>query len=86
MQDIKYPPIGIYEHYKSTIADKKRYQVLGFAKQTETNEILVVYSPLYTFNDGKEPQLFARPLEIFTELVNINNKIVPRFKYIGIEV
>jgi cyclomaltodextrinase / maltogenic alpha-amylase / neopullulanase len=65
--------LGIYQHYKG-----KKYEVLGVAKHSETEEDLAVYKKLY--DDGG---LWARPLKMFLEDVDVDGKIVPRFKYIG---
>ena len=64
--------IGKYEHFKG-----KRYEVLGVAKHSETMEDFVVYKALY---GGKK--LWARPLKMFVEMVEIKGKMVPRFKYV----
>ncbi len=65
---------GVYEHYKG-----KRYFVLGLTKNTETNEICVVYRPLY---ETDWPHLVHRSLAMFLETVKINGTDVPRFKLI----
>lgn len=64
--------IGVYQHFKGN-----KYRVLGIAKHSETLEKLVVYQALY----GKG-ELWARPLKMFLEEVEIAGKKVPRFKYI----
>ena len=66
---------GIYQHYKNL----KLYEVLDIALHTETEEILVIYRPLYK----SEYKLFARPYKMFFEKVkNLETKkIVPRFIY-----
>ncbi len=81
-----YPKIGIYEHYKSTPEDRRYYQILGFARHTETNEILTIYIPLYLTENTPGLRLQARPLEMFTEIININGEEIPRFRYIGHEI
>ncbi len=63
---------GTYRHSKSG----RLYQVLGVALQTETDEPLVIYRPLY---DG-EYELFARPYTMFVENVELNGEIKPRFE------
>ncbi len=78
--------IGIYEHYKSTIEDRKYYQVIGVAKHTETGEMLVVYLPLYETNEEANFKYFVRPLDMFTEDVEHNGAIMPRFQYVGTEL
>jgi hypothetical protein len=81
-----YPPIGVYEHYKSTPKDRRYYQVLGFARHTETEEILAVYIPLYVIPKHKGLRLQVRPLAMFMEVVEYNGETIPRFRYIGAEL
>ena len=63
---------GTYRHSKTG----QLYEVLGVALQTETNEPLVVYRPLYE-NDH---ELFARTYAMFREEVVINGQNMPRFE------
>lgn len=63
---------GIYRHNKSG----QQYEVIGVALQTESNESLVIYRPLY----DNEYELFARTYAMFTELVELNGQKVPRFE------
>lgn len=63
---------GIYEHYKG-----KKYFVLGLSRNTETNEVCVVYRPLY---DTDWPQLVHRKAEMFFEEVTVEGKRMPRFR------
>lgn len=72
MQTIK---VGTYCHTKSG----KLYEVLGVALQTETEEYLVIYKPLYE----SEFALFARPYSMFTEQVEIDGGVMPRFKKVS---
>ena len=81
-----YPPTGVYEHYKSTPRIRRYYQVLGFARHTETEEILAVYIPLYVIPEHAGLRLQVRPLEMFKEDVEHEGKHMPRFKYIGPEL
>lgn len=67
--------IGRYRHYKG-----KEYRVIGVAKHSETLEDLVVYEALY---DNELSKLWIRPLKMFTEMVEVDGKSVPRFEYIG---
>jgi len=66
---------GIYEHYKGN-----RYEVIDTLRHSETEELMVLYRALY----GDEG-LWARPYTMFFETIIINDKEVPRFKYIGNE-
>lgn len=67
--------LGVYEHYKG-----KRYRVIGIAKHSETLEDLVVYEALY---DNPEWKLWVRPLSMFLEEVEVQGKMMPRFRYLG---
>ena len=66
---------GIYEHYKGN-----RYNVIDIARHSETDELLVLYRPMY----GDE-SLWVRPFVMFFEKVLVDGIEVPRFKYIGSE-
>ncbi|UPW18864.1 DUF1653 domain-containing protein [Agarivorans sp. TSD2052] len=63
---------GRYQHYKG--AD---YHVIDTVIHSETEELLVLYRPLY--GEGK---LWVRPYEMFFETVNVNGEQVPRFAFI----
>ena len=63
---------GIYRHYKGNL-----YQVLHTAQHSETEELLVVYRCLYG-----EYGVWARPLVMFTETVEVDGKEIPRFELI----
>jgi len=65
--------LGRYQHYKGNF-----YEVIGVAKHSETLEDMVVYRALYGTRG-----LWVRPKKMFLETVNVNNKKVPRFKYVG---
>ncbi|MCH5297488.1 MAG: DUF1653 domain-containing protein [Ruminococcus sp.] len=61
--------LGRYRHYKGN-----EYEVIGFAKHSETGEKLVIYLSLYEDN-----QMWARPYSMFIETVEIDGKQIPRF-------
>lgn len=63
---------GTYRHTKKG----HLYEVVGVALQTETNEPLVIYRPLY----NNEHELFARPYTMFVEQVEIDGAMMPRFE------
>ncbi len=68
--------LGKYKHSKSG----NSYEVIGVAKHSETLEDLVVYIPLYK---NKTSMLWVRPIEMFTETIELSGKKVPRFKFQG---
>ena len=65
----KEPRPGLYRHYKGG-----EYLVIGTARHSETDELLVVYRCLYD-NDS----LWVRPLAMFMETVTVAGQEVPRF-------
>ncbi len=69
-KDIK---MGIYEHYKGNI-----YQLVGVGFDSETLQEVVIYQAKYGNND-----LWTRPIDEFLGSVEINGKIVSRFKYLN---
>jgi len=64
---------GLYRHYKGP-----RYEVIGTATHSETEETVVVYRALYG-----EFGLWVRPLAMFTETVLVDGVEVPRFAFDG---
>lgn len=64
---------GIYRHFKG-----KDYEVIGVARHSETEEDMVVYRPLDD-NNGKG-DLWVRPLEMFTEMVEHQGMYTQRFR------
>ncbi|MFH1583214.1 MAG: DUF1653 domain-containing protein [Candidatus Falkowbacteria bacterium] len=64
--------LGRYQHYKGG-----KYEVVGIASHSETGEELAIYRALY--GDRK---IWARPLAMFLNEVEIEGKKVPRFKLI----
>ena len=63
---------GVYKHYKG-----KHYRVLGTAKHSETEEVLVVYAPLG--QEAGQAQIWVRPLAMFIESVEVDGESVLRF-------
>jgi len=66
-------PLGKYRHYKGN-----QYEVVGFARNSETLVNLVVYEALY----GKR-ELWVHPLSIWDNVIEVDRKTVKRFEYIG---
>ena len=63
---------GRYRHYKGG-----EYTVFGVARHSETDELLVVYRPEYG-----ERGLWVRPQAMFTELLETQRGLEPRFALI----
>ncbi len=70
MSDIK---PGIYKHYKN-----KKYKVICQATHSETREEVVVYQCLYD-----DYSMWVRPKEMFTELIEVEGRKIPRFEFIS---
>ena len=66
-------PLGVYRHYKGN-----QYEVIGFAKHSETLEDMVIYRALYG-----EGGTWVRPLSMWDNPIEIDGKTVKRFEYIG---
>ena len=69
MEEIK---PGRYRHFKGN-----EYEVLYLAKHSETLEPMVVYRALYG-----ERGIWVRPAAMWSELVERDGQIHPRFRYI----
>lgn len=63
---------GLYQHYKGNL-----YQVIGIAKHSETEEEFVTYRALYG-----DYGLWVRPVAMFTESVDVDGLVVPRFSFV----
>ncbi|HTI68562.1 MAG TPA: DUF1653 domain-containing protein [Candidatus Limnocylindria bacterium] len=68
-------PCGVYRHYKGNY-----YLVLGLARHSETDEMMVVYVRLYS-RDGVP--MSVRPLDHFLSPATVNGSSVVRFQFIG---
>lgn len=55
--------------------------MIGLALETETEDLLVIYRPLYE----NEYELFARPVSMFTETVVLDGQSVSRFENVNSE-
>ena len=63
-------PLGIYRHYKGN-----SYEVIGFARHSETLEDMVIYKALYG-----DCGTWVRPLSMWDNSIAIDGKIVKRFE------
>jgi hypothetical protein len=61
---------GIYRHYKGN-----RYEVIGIGKDTETEEDVVIYRPLYE----SDVAYWVRPYEMFIGEAVVDGVSVARF-------
>ena len=64
---------GIYRHYKN-----KMYEVIGVSFHSESLEELVIYRAMYG-----EKFLWARPLKMFIENVEVDGKKMKRFTFMS---
>lgn len=70
--------LGMYRHSKSG----DLYEVIAIGAHSETLEPYVVYRGIYwSENFGNYP-VWLRPLEMFTEIVEVEGKRVPRFVFV----
>jgi len=67
------PRLGKYRHYKGN-----EYELIAFARHSETLEDMAVYRALY--GDG---DIWVRPLSMWSETVLVNGRELARFEYIG---
>ena len=74
MEEIK---LGIYRHYKGG-----KVRVFQIANHSETLEKFVVYEALYDCRTYGKGSIWIRPLIMFKENVKVDDKLVPRFKFI----
>lgn len=72
------PITGIYQHYKN----RQLYRVLDIVLHTETQQRMVLYEELLQSEKNPDSLRFVRPFEMFTEMVEFNGKMVPRFEKI----
>ncbi len=69
MEEIK---LGKYRHFKGNM-----YEVLGFAKNSENLEEMVIYRALYG-----EKEVWVRPASMWNETVERDGKVFKRFEFI----
>ena len=66
-------PLGVYRHYKGY-----EYEVVGFARHSETLEDMVIYRALYG-----DRGVWVRPLPMWDELIEVDGKVLKRFEFVG---
>ena len=67
---------GIYRHYKRG----RLYEIIGFAKDSETYEDMIVYKALYDCEEFGDQQVWVRPKAMFLEKVFHEGRYVSRFQ------
>ncbi len=77
MENEKEPKPEKYQHFKG-----KFYRVIGIAKHSETNEDFVIYQAIYDSEEFGNNALWVRPKSMFLEIINVDGKEIPRFKFI----
>lgn len=65
---------GSYQHYKGNF-----YEVIGVGRDTESEEPVVIYRPLYE----SDVAYWVRPFAMFVEPVLVNDQLEPRFKKVN---
>lgn len=74
MKEERNIPLGKYRHFKG-----KEYELLAIARDSESpDRLIAVYRALYG-----EGTVWARPLDMFAEAVEVEGKSKPRFEYLG---
>lgn len=68
--------LGKYKHFKG-----KEYEVIGFAKHSETLEDMVLYKCLYNHPKWGKDVIWARPMNMFCENITRDGKTMSRFEY-----
>ncbi len=67
---------GFYHHHKG-----RNYLVFGLGRHSESEEVGVVYMPLYS-HPG--PGFAFRPVKMFLENITVSGVEQPRFRYMGL--
>jgi hypothetical protein len=75
MEELK---LGIYKHFKGMICE-----VIALARDSETQEEMVVYKELSVNREFGKNSIWVRPLRMFTEHVERDGYSGPRFAYVG---
>jgi len=69
--------LGKYKHFKGNF-----YEVIGVARDSETDEELVVYKALYDSPEFGNNALWVRPKSMFLEEIEKDGKKMPRFSFV----
>ncbi len=82
-EDVENFKPGIYKHYKHSEESPRYYQVIGIARNTETDELHALYVPLYVIPEHRGVRFQVRPLRMFLEDIEWEGQTIKRFTYVG---
>jgi hypothetical protein len=68
---------GKYQHFKGAL-----YQVIDTVYHSETQELMVLYKPLYG-EQTEQQQLWVRPYDMFVETVERDGQSLARFEWVS---
>jgi hypothetical protein len=69
--------LGLYKHFKGMTCE-----VIALARDSETQEKIVVYRELSINKEFGRDSMWVRPLKMFTEHVERDGYSGPRFTYV----
>jgi len=75
MEELK---LGLYKHFKGMTCE-----VITLARDSETQEEMVVYKELSVNKEYGKDSIWVRPLKMFIEHVERDGYSGPRFAYVG---
>lgn len=69
--------LGIYKHYKGNM-----YEVIAEGLDSDSDELMIIYKPLYKTDVIREDMFFVRSKKIFLEKILIDGKMISRFEFV----
>ena len=75
--------VAHYKHNPQLDSTNYTYKIIGIAKHTETDELMVVYLPCYPTDWLDSAEFAVRPLKIFCDNLEVNGEIKERFRVIS---
>jgi len=69
--------LGIYKHYKGNM-----YEVIAEGLDSDSDELVIIYKPLYKTDVIREDMFFVRSKKIFLEKILIDGKMISRFEFV----
>jgi len=71
-----------YKHNPEIDVFNYTYEIVGIAKHTETDELMVAYRPRYESDWFTGANFCVRPLAMFLEKIEYNGEMVERFSLV----